>query len=198
MSEKELPDTDKTDNSIAVSYDQHGDCRRCHLGGAVYLMVEGILWCLSATFGAVGLIPVAMLLLLIGGMFIHPIATICSKLFKLPSPNKSNRLPVLITWVALTIPLGLPLLFMAVADGRTNLFFPAFATLVGAHWLPFAYVYSMKSFIVIAGLMVLTGSLFGFVFTQSFSTCGFIVGGLLLLFAIIHYVIVRRELLSKF
>ena len=184
------------DESMTVSYDQHSDYRQCHLGGAVYLAVEGILWLLSATFGAAGLIPVAMLILLIGGMFIHPIVAMCSKLLKLPSPDKSSKLSILITWIALTIPLGLPLIFMATTTGHTNLFFPAFTVLVGAHWLPFVYVYSMNSFIMIAAIMVLTGSFFGFVFTQSFSACGFVAGGILLLFAGIHFFIVRRESLS--
>jgi len=181
---------------VTNPYDQHTEYRRCHLGGAVYLAVEGILWLLSASFGAAGQIPVAMIILLIGGMFIHPIATACSRLLRLPSPDRSNRLSVLITWIALTIPLGLPLIFMATAVGHINLFFPAFAVLVGAHWLPFAYIYSMNSFPGLAGILVLTGSLFGFVFTRSFSACGFLVGGILLLFAAIHFLVVRRELLS--
>ena len=178
-------------------YDQHTQYRRCHLGGAVYLAVEGVLWLLSATLGAAGQIPVAMLVLLIGGMFIHPIAMLCSRLLGLSSHDESNRLSVLNTWIALTIPLGLPLIFMATAAGHANLFFPAFAVLVGAHWLPFAYIYSMKSFLAIAGILVLAGILFGFVFTGSFSACGFLVGGILLLFAAIHYLVVRRELLGE-
>jgi len=180
--------------SMNELYDQHTEYRHCHLGGAVYLGVEGVLWLISAAFGAVGRIPIAMIILLIGGMFIHPIAAGCSRLLRLSSPDESNRLPVLNTWIALTIPLGLPLIFMATAGGREHLFFPAFAVLVGAHWLPFAYIYSMKSFLVIAGILVLTGVLFGFIFVQSFSACGFVAGGVLLLFAAIHYFIVHREL----
>jgi hypothetical protein len=174
--------------------DQHTEYRHCHLGGAVYLSVEGILWLLSAALGAAGQIPIAMLILLIGGMFIHPIAMGCSRLLRLPSPDRSNRLPILNTWLALTIPLGLPLIFMTTSVGHPNIFFPAFAVLVGAHWLPFAYIYSMNSFLVIAGILVLVGTLFGFIFIQSFSASGFVAGGVLLLFAAIHYFMVRREL----
>ena len=178
-------------------YDQHTEYRRCHVGGAVYLAVEGVLWLLSASLGAASQIPAAMLVLIIGGMFIHPIATVYSRLLRLPSPDRSNRLPVLNTWIALTIPLGLPLIFMATMAGHENIFFPAFAVLVGAHWLPFAYIYSMNSFLAIAGILVLGGILFGFVFIQSFSACGFFAGGILLIFAAIHYFIVHKELLSE-
>ena len=177
--------------------DQHTEYRRCHKGGAVYLAVEGVLWLLSASLGAVGQVPAAMLVLLVGGMFIHPIAMACSSLLGLTSPVRSNRLSVLNTWVALTIPLGLPLIFMATTAGHENIFFPAFVVLVGAHWLPFAYIYSMNSFVAIACILVLVGILFGLVFTQSFSTCGFVAGGILLLFAGIHYFIVHRELASE-
>lgn len=175
-------------------YDQHRDYRQCHMGGAVYLGVEGVLWLLSAAFGAANQIPVAMVLLLMGGMFIHPMALAISKLFKLPQLNKINRLPILNTWIALTIPLGLPLVIMATSAGQSHLFFPAFSVLVGAHWLPFAYIYGMKSFLVLAGILVLTGILFGFVFNQSFAACGFFSGGVHLLFSGIHFILVRREL----
>jgi hypothetical protein len=172
---------------------QHLEYRHCHLGGAVYLTVEGVLWLLSATLGAANQIPAAMLILLIGGIFIHPIATACSRLLKLPSPDKSNRLSILNTWIALTIPLGIPLIFMATSAGRENLFFPAFTVLVGIHWIPFTYIYSMNSFLALAAILILTGVLFGFLFVQSFSACGFFAGAVLLLFAIIHSIMVRRE-----
>jgi hypothetical protein len=183
----------KEDGVVTGLSDQHLEFRRCHYGGAVYLAVEGLLWLLAATLGASGLVPTSMLLLLIGGMFIYPIATACSRLLKMPKPGNSNRLAILSTWIALTIPLGLPLVFMATSAGRENLFFPAFTVLVGAHWLPFAYVYSMRSFVAMAVVLVLVGILFGFVFPQFFAACGFVAGGILLLFAIIHFVVVRSE-----
>jgi hypothetical protein len=126
-------------------------------------------------------------------MLIHPVATACSRLLGMPKPDDANRLAALSAWIALTIPLGLPLVFMATSGGRENLFFPAFTVLVGAHWLPFAHVYAMKSFAVLAVVLVLAGILFGFVFTQFFAVCGFVAGGTLLLFAIVHHVAVRRE-----
>lgn len=156
-----------------------------------------MLWLFSATLGALGQTPISMLVLMIGGMFIHPFAAVCSRLLRLPLPSSSNRLTSLNTWVALTIPLGIPLIFMATSAGHENLFFPAFTVLVGMHWLPFTYIYAMKSFVVIAGIQVIVGILFGFVYTQSFSAAGFITGGILLLFAVIHFLVVSRELLSE-
>jgi hypothetical protein len=174
--------------------DQHSEYRQCSRGASVYLIVESVLWLSSATLGAFDQIPGAMLLLIIGGMFIHPISLLASRLVGLPQLAETNRLPILNTWLALMIPLGLPLVFMAVAGNRTNLFYPAFAVLIGAHWLPFTYIYAMKSFAVLAGVFVLVGVVFGFILTKSFSACGFAVGGILLLFAVLNFVLVRREL----
>ena len=122
---------------MTESYDQHSDYRHCSRGGAVYLVVESFLWLLSATLGAFGQIPFAILLLIIGGMLIHPVSLVATRMVGLPQMSETNRLPILTTWLALVIPMGLPLVFMAVAGGQTNLFYPAFSVLIGAHWLPF-------------------------------------------------------------
>ncbi|NOY23639.1 MAG: hypothetical protein GXO70_09060 [Acidobacteria bacterium] len=175
------------------SYDQHADYRYCNRGAAVYLTVEGFLWLLSATLGAYGQSHIAILLLIIGGMFIHPVSLGISRIIGLSRIEKSNPLPILNTWLALMIPLGLPLIFMAVSEGRTNLFYPAFTILIGAHWLPFIYIYAMKSFAVLAGVLVMIGIVFGFVLTNSFSPCGFTVGGVHLIFAIVNSYLVRAE-----
>ncbi len=173
--------------------DRHSDYRYCHRGASVYLVVEGVLWLLSATLGALGRVPFAILLLIIGGMLIHPLSVAVSRMIGLPQLSETNDLPILNTWLALMIPLGLPLVFMAVAGGRTNLFYPAFSVLIGAHWLPFTYVYKMKSFAVFSGIFVGIGVLFGFVLVGRFSTCGFVVGGILLIFAVINSLLVRNE-----
>ena len=176
------------------SYDQHSDYRHCSRGGAVYLVVEGLLWLSSATLGLLGQTTFAILLLIIGGMLIHPVSVVGSRLVGLPQLSETNRLPILNTWLALMVPLALPLVYMTMAGGRTNLFYPAFAVLIGAHWLPFVYVYAMKSFAVFAGVFVLIGVVFGIYLTESFAACGFVVAGVLLVFASINSLLVRREL----
>ena len=179
---------------MTESYDPHSEYRQCSRGGAVYLVVEGFLWLLSAPLGSFGQIPFAILVLMAGGMLIHPISLFVSRMAGLPTISKANHLPVLNTWLALMIPLGLPLVFMATAGGHTNLFFPAFSILIGVHWLPFAYVYAMRSFVVAAGVFVLTGVVFGFKLTGSFFACGFVVGAILLTFALSNFLVVRHEL----
>ena len=134
------------------------------------------------------------MILLIGGMVIHPIALLLNRLFKLPTLPKNNPLPLLNTWIALTIPLTIPLIILVTSGGRSNLFYPAFSILIGAHWLPFTYIYKMKSFIVFAAIFVLIGIYFGFVNTSSFYLCGFVVGFVLLIFAATNFLLVKNEL----
>jgi len=138
----------------------------------------------------------AMLILLAGGMFIHPVSMGVSRLLGLPPVDDSGGLPLLNTWLALMIPLCIPLVFMAVAGGRSHLFYPAFAVIIGAHWLPFTYLYRMNTFAVFAGVFVATGILFGFVFTGSFALPGFVVGIELVVFSVLNFVLVRRELVD--
>jgi len=181
------------ENHTIDAYDQHSDYRYSSRGGSVYLVVESFLWLSSATFGLFGQTSFAILLLIIGGMFIHPISLAFTRMLGFPHLYQTNRLPILNTWLALMIPLGLPLVFMAIAGGRINFFYPAFSVLIGAHWLPFTYVYGMKSFAVFAAIFVAIGILFAFVFTGPFSTCGFVVGTVLLIFAVINFLLVRGE-----
>ena len=167
--------------------DQHTEYRNCFRGGSAYLTVEAILWLIAATVGAIDQKPAAMGIILFGGMLIHPMTLVMSRILKLPKLPEDNPLPTLNTLCALTIPLGLPLIFLVIQNHNHNLFFPAFAILIGAHWLPFIYIYRMKSFAVMAGLFIAVGIVFGFIYTESFSAAGFLSGGILLLFAILHH-----------
>ena len=175
--------------------DQHAEYRAFHRGGAVYLLVEAALWLAAASVGYLGHESTAVVLLVFGGMFIHLVASGISRRLKFPEPSEGNRLAVLNTFVALTIPLGLPLIYMACGDGRLNLFFPAFSILVGAHWLPFVYIYRMWTFSLLAGIMVALGIFFGFINTASFSAAGFAASAALLVFGLLHLRLVQREVL---
>ena len=88
--------------------DFHADYRFAARGCAVYPFVEAVLWLLSTVFGALGNVPVAIIILIFGGMLIHPIALGASHLLRLPKLNERKDLPILNTWLALMIPLSLP------------------------------------------------------------------------------------------
>ena len=63
---------------------------------------------------------------------------------------KGHPMAALATQFAFTVPSGM---LVAVALGLTepNLFFPASMIIVGAHYLPFVFLYGMRLFAVLAG-----------------------------------------------
>lgn len=172
---------------MRTSLEQHNQYRICFRGGSVYLIVEAMLWLVAAVVGKAGQTSAAIGVIIFGGMLIHPLTLSLSRLFKLAALPDTNPLPMLSTLCALTIPRGLPLIFLVIRNGDYNLFFPAVAILIGAHWIPFIYIYQMKTFAVLAGLFLAVGIVFGFIYTESFSAAGFISAGILSLFALLHH-----------
>jgi hypothetical protein len=76
-----------------------------------------------------------------GEFFIFPLTTLLLRLAGEPtSLSSDNTLYQLGAQVALVLPLSMPLL-LPVARYRLTLFFPALLVLVGAHYLPFVFLY---------------------------------------------------------
>jgi hypothetical protein len=46
---------------------------------------------------------------------------------------------------------------VAMLAGRGELFFPASMVIVGAHYLPFVFLYGMRMFAVLSGILVVLG-----------------------------------------
>ena len=55
--------------------------------------------------------------------------------------------------VAFVLPLSMPLL-LPVARYSLNLFYPALMVLLGAHYLPFVFLYGMRMFAVLTAALV--------------------------------------------
>jgi hypothetical protein len=77
-----------------------------------------------------------------------------------------------------------------------NWFFPAFAVLVGAHYLPFIWAYKMPTFGILAGLIISVGILCAMKFSDSFPIAAYMTGTMMILFAIIHYIMINKEVKS--
>jgi hypothetical protein len=94
--------------------------------------------------------------------------------------------------IAFTIPLGLPLVGAATLH-RLNWFYPASMVVVGAHYLPFVFLYGMRHFAVLCGLMVGGGIMLGLYLHDTFSLGGWLTGATLVLFGIVGGFLSRRE-----
>jgi hypothetical protein len=131
---------------------------RVHYAGASYgQLVSGLLWLASAALGTWGTPRAAIATLVAGGFFIYP-ATLL--LLRLAGPRRplsaGNSLPELGMQVAFGLPITMLLLY-PVAVLRLAWFYPAFMILLGAHYLPFVFLYGMRMFWALAGLLAAGG-----------------------------------------
>ena len=164
--------------------DAQREIRSVYLGGSVGTFVSGVIWLISAALGTWVSTSSAIFGLVIGGMFIFPVTMLALKaMARKASLSRDNPLGQLATQVAFTIPLAYPVIGAA-AVHNINWFYPAFMVIVGAHYLPFVFLYGMWIYGVLAGLMVAGGWFVANGAGHSFTQAGWITGVMLVLFSL--------------
>lgn len=131
---------------------------RAHYAGSMYgQLVSGLLWLASASLATWGTTRAAITTLVIGGMFIFPLTVLLLRLTgKRPPLSPTNTLPSLGMHVAFVLPISMVLLY-PVAMFRLTWFYPALMVLLGAHYLPFVFLYGMRMFAVLGYLLAGAG-----------------------------------------
>jgi hypothetical protein len=169
------------------------EVRSVYLGGSIGQAVAGLIWVVSAACGTwLGPRP-GILVLVVGGMFIFPLTQLALRLSgRRAVLGKENPLRGLAMQVAFVVPLALPVIGGATLH-NVNWFYPAFLVIVGAHYLPFVFLYGMWQYGVLAGLMLAAGVGLGLLAPGSFSPGGWLGGAMLLLFAAWVALGLRRE-----
>jgi hypothetical protein len=94
--------------------------------------------------------------------------------------------------VAFVLPFSMPLL-LPVGLYRLNWFYPAMMVLLGAHYIPFVFLYGMRMFAVIAALILGGGMVIAMYWSSSFSVGAWYTGAMLVLFAGVGRATIRRE-----
>ncbi len=173
--------------------DYHKEIRHSYLGGFSILMLEGFFWILAGIIGNLGSYNIGILIIIISGIFFYPLGQLFQVILRRPKISKENTLNALFTQISLIIPFSLPIVLM-VTLGNINLFFPALTIVVGAHYLPFIYAYNLKTYWTLSILLVIGGSLFGFILTEYFDYCAYYTGSLLIIFAIVNRYLVKKEI----
>lgn len=172
----------------------HKEFRQIYLGAAPHSLTVGTLWIISGIISNYTSTIFAVLFFFFATAINFPIGELLRKLMKTQNKiSKDNNLDKLFTWLSITIPLSIPLVFMA-CQYNINWFFPAFAVLVGAHYFPFVWAYQMPTFAVLGGLIVISGSLVAYYFPNNFDFASYTTGGLIVIFGIIHLFLVKREI----
>jgi hypothetical protein len=170
------------------------EMRKRFVGGFYGQLVSGLLWLASAGLAAWNSPQTAITMLVVGGMFIFPLTELLVRMGGvkgwISSDNSLRELGMQITFV---LPASMPLL-VPVGLYRLNWFYPAMMILLGAHYLPFVFLYGMRTFAVLAAMLVGGGILIALYWSSSFSTGAWYTGTTLLVSAFVGRAIALREI----
>lgn len=166
--------------------DAQREVREVYLRGAVGQAVSGIIWLVSAVLALLSSPILGMWALILGGVLIFPLTSLVIKITgRRASLPKSNPLNALAMQVAFVLPLCIPVILGAVSADQ-NWFYPAFMIVLGAHYLPFIFLYGMWDFGVLAAVLIFAGVGFRMFAPDSFALGGFFTAVVLLIFAIVQ------------
>ena len=177
--------------------DAQSEIRTRFVGGFYGQLVAGIVWLTSAGLAVWRGPRASIIMLVVGGFLIFPATELLIRATGDRAPlSSANALRSLGMQVAFVLPLSMPLL-VPVALYRLNWFYPAMMILLGAHYLPFVFLYGMRMFAVLAALLVGGGTLIALYFSASFSIGAWYTGTILVLFAGLGRMIVNDEHRAK-
>ncbi len=108
------------------------------------------------------------------------------------SLTSGNPLGSLAMQIAFPLPLSM-LLLVPVTEFRLNLFYPALLVLLGAHYLPFVFLYGMRMFAALGSILVSGGVVIALYFSHAFTLGGWVCGLRLFVFAWIGRAVVQSE-----
>lgn len=169
------------------------DVRTVFLGGFAGQLVSSAIWLASAVCCTWVSFRVAVWVLMLGGFFIFPLTQLLLRSMKragsLPKGHPMNALGI---QVAFTLPFTLPLVFAATLY-QQRWFYPAFMIVLGAHYLPFIFMYGMPQFGVLAAMLIGSGLLIALYVPSALSLGGWLTAFLLFAFAFIGLHVTRSE-----
>jgi hypothetical protein len=163
--------------------DAQREVRSVYIGGFGGQLISSVIWLVSAALGTWVTPKASILTVVIGGFFIFPVTQMLLHLSgRRASVSRENPFNSLGMQIAFVLGFSM-LLLLPVGHYELNLFFPALMVLVGAHYLPFATLYGMRMFLVLAGILIAMGVVIASCFSGTFSLGAWITGLTLFVFA---------------
>src|ERR1017187_10530322 len=137
------------------------DVRDTFLGGFAGQLVSAVVWGISAAGCTWHSLRLGELILVLGGFLIFPMTQFVLRsighAYALPKGHPMNALGI---QVAFTLPLTLPLVIV-IAALHPVWFYPALMIVLGAHYLPFIFMYGMGQFGVLSAVLIASGVAIG-------------------------------------
>jgi len=162
------------------------DMNYSYFGGATGVFASGIVWCIAGFTALLHSNNVSMLTLFFGGMLIHPIGMLLSKILKRSGKHKpENPLGKLAFESTVIIFVGLFLAFY-VAQLKIEWFYPIMMLAIGVRYLIFNTLYGAKIYWFLGSFLMLAGVLC-IVLNANFMLGAFIGGVTEIIFSIIIF-----------
>lgn len=173
--------------------DAQRDVRNVFLGGFAGSLVSGLVWLVSAALATWGSPTYAIWTLVLGGVAIFPLTQAALALMGRPTGlPRDHPMNALAMQVAFVLPLHLPLVGAA-ALYRLEWFYPAFMIALGAHYLPFVFLYGMWLYAALAAVLVGAGLMLAVYGPPVFALGAWITVAVLLAFGFLARAAVARE-----
>lgn len=168
------------------------DMRVSYFGGSFGVIVSSIVWLLAAVLTFYTTEQISLIVFFIGGMFIHPLGIVLSKLFKRSGKHQAdNPLGSLALESTAILFIGLFVAYSCFLF-KTNWFFPIMLMMIGLRYILFQTVYGMKLYWFL-GLVLITSGGFCLISEQAFFVAVVAGGVIEMIFALlIIYLEVRN------
>jgi hypothetical protein len=157
----------------------------------------GLIWLAAAGIGHIDY-HLSILLLFAGFTFFQTILTAVRKKIKLTNINENNPSKMLSTCIMIGIPVGMIAGFYPFTS-NINMFFPVFTILFGVIFSVIGFVFKLKSYVILAVILVAGGAYIGYAFEEHFRPAGYYAGIMIMLFSIVFRIlaILYRKNCSK-
>src|SRR5258705_9920354 len=169
------------------------DVRETFLGGFAGQLVSALLWGTSAGVCTWCSLHLGEIVLVLGGFLIFPSTQLVLRsmghAYALPKGHPMNALGI---QVAFTLPLTLPLV-IGIAAFRPAWFYPALMIVLGAHYLPFGFMYGIWQFGVLCATSVASGVAIAMYLPKQVSLGAWLTAALLFVFAFVGRYVARRK-----
>ena len=169
------------------------EVRQTFMGGFAGQLVTAILWAVSAAACTWHSFRSGEIILLVSGIFIFPLTQLLLRsmghAYSLPKGNPLNALGM---QVAFTVPPLLPLAIV-IASFHPAWFYPALMIIVGAHYLPFIFMYGMKQFAVLSAALIAGGVAIALYLPHTLSLGAWLTAALLFVFAFVGRHVAKSE-----
>ena len=159
------------------------DVRSVYSGGFYGQLVSAAVWLCAAVVATWISTALSVAVLFLGGIVIFPLTWLTIRMTRRPASLPSGHpMKALAMQIAFTVPIGL-VVVLAMLGGREELFFPASMVIVGAHYLPFTFLYGMRMFAYLSFALVVPGLLLLVWIPAPLATGGWVTGVVLVVFA---------------